>query len=547
MECPIRGKEVIKPLAKFGSRELAELRTELRSEYGPFVVNPARAQALKEILAFADKESEEACLHDRLRLEKRVEILRSILSPMRRLPNESLLRIFEYVCDENFLQSYPWNDFAPPTKLTFPVIVYLPTMAISSVCFRWRELALSSPGLWASLIVQTCSIPSSQVKSLVGFISTLELFLERSGDWPLRLALDTRGDKEMDYFLAPLTRHTHRWKTFKYRGQYSLTTSQVLSNFHFPLLVELDLRSNFHWVQPSDLDRFEYSPRLRTLVTNRTPPPECKIPLHQLHYAEFGIDFSEDLEEALRNCSSLRSVALRRADSWFLEQPERESIWRNITSLVIREPSVQPWNKVSDEVFPFFSFPSLTELRVERLEQRAADSATAWPRDVFISFVSRSSCMITKFTIRGISLSDLDLIASLKVMPSLLHLEVDDKGPIQTMHRSPITPRLIASLIQNQSNETLPNSLVPKLHSLRLLFDGKTFDDLAFVSMVQSRWFKPGSDLHAAKLTMGIGCIRSVVLKFSRRDVVVESYKPLRVLDEEGLRVVVAGKKGVQI
>jgi hypothetical protein len=156
--------------------------------------------------------------------------------------------------------------------------------------------------------------------------------------------------------------------------------------------------------------------------------------------------------------------------------------------------------------------------------------------------------MITKFTIHGISLSDLDLIASLQVMPSLLRLEIDDKGPTHSpTHQSPITPYLLDTLIQDQSNEELPISLVPKLHSLRLLFNGTTFDDRAFVFMIESRWFKPGSNLHAAMLTMGIGCIRSVVLRFSWRNVAVEVYKPLQILDEEGMRVVVAGKNGVQI
>jgi hypothetical protein len=44
---------------------------------------------------------------------------------------------------------------------------------------------------------------------------------------------------------------------------------------------------------------------------------------------------------------------------------------------------------------------------------------------------------------------------------------------------------------------------------------------------------------------MGRGCIRSVVLKFGWREVDAEVYKPLRILDKEGLRVVVAGTNGV--
>ncbi|KAF9063716.1 hypothetical protein BDP27DRAFT_1334744, partial [Rhodocollybia butyracea] len=62
--------------------------------------------------------------------------------------------------------------------------------------------------------------------------------------------------------------------------------------------------------------------------------------------------------------------------------------------------------------------------------------------------------------------------------------------------------------------------------------------------MVESRWFRPGSELSTAMLTMGRACIRSIVLKFnSMREVDVEIYKPLRNLDAEGLRVVVASER----
>lgn len=48
-------------------------------------------------------------------------------------------------------------------------------------------------------------------------------------------------------------------------------------------------------------------------------------------------------------------------------------------------------------------------------------------------------------------------------------------------------------------------------------------------------------------LAVGRGSIRSVVLKFSWRELDAEVYKPLRVLDQEGLRVVVAGTNGHQV
>jgi hypothetical protein len=122
-------------------------------------------------------------------------------------------------------------------------------------------------------------------------------------------------------------------------------------------------------------------------------------------------------------------------------------------------------------------------------------------------------------------------------MPELLHLEIDNSGP----QPIPIMTHLISNLTQHRSTS---DSLIPKLHTLSLKHILGTFSAQSFVTMVESRWFKPGSDLSAAMSSLGIGCIRSVTLMFQGK-VDAEVYKPLRILDEEGLRVVVAGSNGV--
>ncbi|KAF9063133.1 hypothetical protein BDP27DRAFT_251675 [Rhodocollybia butyracea] len=191
-----------------------------------------------------------------------------------------------------------------------------------------------------------------------------------------------------------------------------------------------------------------------------------------------------------------------------------------------------------------FALPSLRAIVLEsdRIEPYP------WSTENFISFISRSSCVISTLTLRSVSLSDSDLIAVLRVMPSLLHLEIDDKimSGVYNTPRSPITSYLMLSLIQH---ELTLISLVPKLHTLHLdpNYRTRTFDNSAFVRMVESQWFRPGSDLSVTMSAMGRDCIRSVVLKFNWREVDAEVYKPLRVLDKEGLRVVVAGTNGIQV
>ncbi|KAF9065656.1 hypothetical protein BDP27DRAFT_1331749, partial [Rhodocollybia butyracea] len=165
-----------------------------------------------------------------VRLEVQKATLLSLLSPMRKLPAETLLYIFQDVCEENILQCYPWclEDESPPTGMTSPVITYLPTMAISSVCSRWRKLALSSPSLWANLRVEThpTSLDEHEIlETFAGFIDTVIRYLKRSGDSPLRLTLMIFGFgfNEKVPCLTHLMQHAGRWKTLDFSGSLFLT------------------------------------------------------------------------------------------------------------------------------------------------------------------------------------------------------------------------------------------------------------------------------------------------------------------------------------
>ncbi|THV06935.1 hypothetical protein K435DRAFT_848613 [Dendrothele bispora CBS 962.96] len=66
-------------------------------------------------------------------LEKHTEKVRSLLSPVRRLPNEVLGDIFSYCCESNFRVSS-----SRAHRNTF-----------LSVCSRWREVGLTTPQIWS--------------------------------------------------------------------------------------------------------------------------------------------------------------------------------------------------------------------------------------------------------------------------------------------------------------------------------------------------------------------------------------------------------------
>ncbi|KAF9059695.1 hypothetical protein BDP27DRAFT_454480 [Rhodocollybia butyracea] len=507
--------------------EMSKIENDLRSEYGPFVKPPKR---VKEILALADKDIEDydfeiARLREQLtiieaqkeQLGTQRAKLRALLSPMRKMPNEILFRILRQVCEENVIQHGLYQRWdGKDDVLTSSATTYLPAVAVSSVCSRWRELTRASPSFWANMTVEIHSLDGDMDE--LSFMVTR--YLERSEEFP---------------FLKLFLQHAHRWESFACWADHSLSFYRMLSQLRFPSLLELDIR---HFADPDSnaLDIFEHAPRLRILATTDAPP--SKTPFNQLETLHFckslRVASPTELANTLRNCPFLKKLLL--LFDVEVQDPMAQGMWKNITWLNMMEPFEQHLNMV----FLSFSFPSLTELIVE-----SEFHETTWPVESFGSFVTTSSCMITAFTLRGISISDLDLIAALRVMPSISYLKIDDINDIDSAQRT-ITSHLISSL-RHQSTSFL---LAPKLHSLHLISVRKSkvpFDDATFIGMVESRWFKPGSDLSAAMFSMGKACIRSVVLTFSWREVDAEVYQPLRNLDAEGLRVVVAGTNGVQV
>ncbi|KAF9072051.1 hypothetical protein BDP27DRAFT_1418412 [Rhodocollybia butyracea] len=162
----------------------------------------------------------------------------------------------------------------------------------------------------------------------------------------------------------------------------------------------------------------------------------------------------------------------------------------------------------------------------------------AWPKAALGAFLRRSSCNLTKFMVKRISVTDVDLLAALRLMPLLVDLHIDDTPPNDDSV-SPITSRFIRSLHGLLQTELNPSSsaLVPKLRELQLTFNGLEFDDLAFIDMVSSRW------LPDAQYALGIGlcCLRVVTLQFKAQSVDPAVYKPLNYLDKAGMMVVVLG------
>ncbi|KAJ7646494.1 hypothetical protein FB45DRAFT_1018810 [Roridomyces roridus] len=131
-------------------------------------------------------------------LIKSIKAHKSILSPIRRLPNELLAEIFMLLVRDAFhdlnsdsgqISEYPW--------------------VLARVCRHWNVVALGTRTLWSWVFLDLDVIGDEQEA-----VAMTQLFHERSGNSPLTVNIvDQSGTDTSDVFNVVLA-HAERWQNF---------------------------------------------------------------------------------------------------------------------------------------------------------------------------------------------------------------------------------------------------------------------------------------------------------------------------------------------
>ncbi|KAJ7512657.1 hypothetical protein B0H11DRAFT_1842918 [Mycena galericulata] len=123
------------------------------------------------------------------------------------------------IVDEIFVRCLSIPDVPPNswTWTSFPLEQNRVPLLLSSICRTWRAIAVSSPHLWTSLILDLeVQPPDSQVTSTR--VALCQRWLSRSGDLPLHLYLrynyvENTYSSDRDPLLELFRRFSSRWRT----------------------------------------------------------------------------------------------------------------------------------------------------------------------------------------------------------------------------------------------------------------------------------------------------------------------------------------------
>ncbi|KAE9404488.1 hypothetical protein BT96DRAFT_1016305 [Gymnopus androsaceus JB14] len=433
-------------------------------------------------------------------------------------------------------------------ELTSPKVQDIPALVISGVCSRWRDLSKAHPCLWSRIRLHfqstTRHLPTDAL---------MNTFIDSSQQCPLTLELPARTLGELEthqqHLCDVLGSQKPRWKQVKigHRAAFQVVIAQGPS--HFPILEQL-LIPALQASLPTDIRKFQQVPSLKVLSVGRLPLQSMpNFMWNQLTHLSLA-QFHGGIKSIFERCPELKDLFFRQPsshDSVHSSTPPLIAPVVESLSLRLSQPPTFPPN-ITNVVFESLRCPSLTSLLIEATEGYRC----TWPRNEVNEFISHSSCHLTTLFIEFVPLSDTNLIDLLHLLPSLLHLTLDDskiRGP-----ESPITSHLIQSLhaFRRTGSNMISPALVRRLHSLSLTSSGSNTDttfDRDFVDMVLSRWrpdvYASGYGLDTSGSTDsegGTACLRSVVMRFTNRNVDLEMYRQLEHLEKEGMRVVVVGQ-----
>ncbi|KAJ4472088.1 hypothetical protein J3R30DRAFT_3523028 [Lentinula aciculospora] len=471
--------------------------------------------------------------------------LRSLRSPVRKLPDEIMLWIFDLTCNMNYITS---------RKLRL-----IPALAISNVCLHWRDLAQSFPQLWSRVYITLPRAPGH-----LTCLPILKLFLNYSQQYPLTLEVgNTRVAVVPEYWLAVcvlLRTQYLRWQKVSLPRDPALTRELLTEDsLEYPLLTTLDFQK-FDGPFSNGMIPNHLFPKLQSLsFCYFHAPPMTESRNRNVVWTNLTtLDIRLSVELGfLRMCSHLRELHLRQS------YPAVRPTVPSVIAPSVRTLSLSCWSESRMTTPTFleiclasFTFPSLRSLFIMNRGSRYRHDYS-WSKNAMNDFISRSSFDLTTLHIESCPITDFELIDLLCQLPSLVHLVVVDSKVANDMP-SPITPRLVQKLHAFcPSSGSRSSSVIPmsrRLQSLSFTFNGSddkkiSFDDRAFVDMIFSRWFpEKYANVYGLRrsssdaLEDGIACLRSVVMRFTKRNVPKKIYQPLKYLEAEGLRVAIVVK-----
>ncbi|KAJ7496513.1 hypothetical protein FB451DRAFT_1207956 [Mycena latifolia] len=397
---------------------------------------------------------------DTLRSERAViesfsDECRSVFSPVRCLPTELLVDIFDKCAPRS---AHHLSDTTPPEEeIERLAKSYL--LQLSQVCSRWHSVVMGTPMLWSTLVVDTVCWDECPVSSdtLLGLVA---LSLERGVDFPLTLSVGIQeGDSKERPLSELISRHASRWKDIYLCIPQESLAFLAGAQGNLRLLERLKLPSGIFEIAPRlvDVSLFGWSAGLPTLPWGQLR----KVAFDNSDSDELAVGFvilpllSNDVRYNLT--VNISSVILP-----LVLNPVTSDI--SALSIVLHASSNRTHtDSVVETLLGCLTLPRLHKFWVLRPSD---GPPLLWNQTYFLSFASRSSLCdcLTALQIDAVIQED-ELVQCLELLISLEELIIPECDDYEDGHVV-ITDKLLRRLVWRPNDGM---DLVPRLRSLCLI------------------------------------------------------------------------------
>ncbi|KAJ6492213.1 hypothetical protein C8R45DRAFT_1212983 [Mycena sanguinolenta] len=401
----------------------------------------------------------------------------SLLAPIRRLPSEILLHIFEL-----HRSSQPdWFN----SNLTYCGMAQLAQeslLGVSRVCIRWHALVMGTPSLWStiSLYGSALSGTAQQTEITMGL---LRLAFQRSESFPVDVQVQGEGG-DFGPALELIASHSARWKTAQIRCSSGHFGHLAAAKGNLPLLRTLELS-----VGGAGMDKLDFLQSVTSVqhLTVLGSIEFCmpRLPLEGLLTYKCAALQPSAIASVVGSMSRLSypctvciAVAL---DTWSqrdsdngLQIPRTSS---DISSLLLEIEwffSTEDCLQTFDEIFAAVTLPSLRDLSF------ASRNSLPWLHNEFIALSTRSSfhSHLRSLNLLCVYIEESELVDCLSTLSALQELLISDRYP------TPLVTDTLLSVLTRTPED--PTCLVPQLRVLECRSEFG-FDDSVYLDFLVSR------------------------------------------------------------
>ncbi len=372
-----------------------------------------------------------------------LESRKSIYAPIRRLPRDILIEIFDSVCDSWWQEAdQNWS-----LRNCHSLDISGPLWVLGRVCGLWRDTLHSTPASWARKLV----VRTSSSKYALG---KLETYLEHTGEHLLNLQIvcvDPAGD---DGIMSLLVQSCQRWKNLLiFLTKHHMRHLESISQF--PALQTIDIEIYDAYDYRSDMCLS--APQLRQVSLRGNRLHQIKLPPGITHFSGF-ITCLEDLRllsqlPKLKRCYLWMTLATKEVPLVTVAQLSHLYV-TNVDNLNV------------------LSAPLLSSLTAINYVPQGSQSPSA--QETITRFLHRSRCHLESLSVSA------EIFAS--AIPSRM-FALDACSTISRLKLG-LPPRMINGIVEALTSP----SVLPKLQHLILCISHPSEDECATIlGMVRSR------------------------------------------------------------